>query len=102
MAAEQTTKDSQDQAFGAAAAEDQAVVDELEAMGAGEEDLPAGRQNPPRAAGKAEPDEQAMTVPPYEPDDPHEPDAPDGPPVPVDRRTGDDQAARNRDEDPPA
>jgi hypothetical protein len=48
-------QDPQDKAFGAAAAEDQEFVDELEDEGAEEDDLPEPVGESPRAAGKAEP-----------------------------------------------
>ncbi len=50
------TKDPQDQAFGAAAAEDQERADDLERQGAHTEDLPDAPARAPRAAGKAAPD----------------------------------------------
>ncbi|HEY3941666.1 MAG TPA: hypothetical protein VGL60_04205 [Acidimicrobiales bacterium] len=50
---EQARIDPQDRAFGAAAADDQEVVDELVGYGAEEQDLPEDRDWAPRAAGKA-------------------------------------------------
>ena len=51
-----STPDPQDRAFGAEATKDQEIVDEFDDSGALEEDLPKGRDNPPRAGGKARPD----------------------------------------------
>lgn len=52
-------RDPQDQAFGQAAAEDQAAADDLDAASSGEATAAAGdeplRDPAPRAAGKAEP-----------------------------------------------
>ena len=53
----QPHQDPQDKAFGATAAEDQEFVDQLEDEGAAEEQLPDPVEEPPRAAGKAEPAE---------------------------------------------
>ena len=52
--AEQSRKDPQDQAFGAASREDQELVDELEKEGVTEDELPDQPARHPRAAGKAE------------------------------------------------
>ena len=48
--------DPQDRAFGAEAAKDQEIVDELDDSGALEEDLPERRGDLPRAGGKARPE----------------------------------------------
>ncbi len=54
-------RDPQDQAFGAAAARDEERVNELEDEGVDEEELPDRPDKHPRAAGKAEPDDEAGT-----------------------------------------
>ncbi len=52
---EELRQDPQDKAFGAAAAADAEIVDELDDRGVTEEELPDTPSEPPRAAGKAEP-----------------------------------------------
>lgn len=56
---DQPTRDPQDQAFGQAAAEDQAAADDLDSASSGEATAAAGdeplRDPAPRAAGKADP-----------------------------------------------
>ncbi len=52
----QNKKDEQDQEFGKQAADDQEIVDELDDLGATEDDLPDDRDDPPRAGGKARPE----------------------------------------------
>jgi hypothetical protein len=54
MAPDEERKDPQDQEFGAQAAADQEPVDELDADGIEEEELPDSPEKAPRAAGKAE------------------------------------------------
>jgi hypothetical protein len=55
MTPDQERKDPQDQEFGAQAAADQDAVDELDADGVSEEEMPDSHEKSPRAAGKAEP-----------------------------------------------
>lgn len=52
---QEPTQDPQDKAFGAAASEDQDIVDELERRGLTEEELSDEPTRHPRAGGKAEP-----------------------------------------------
>ncbi len=56
MPPNQERKDPQDQEFGAEAAADQEQVDELEAEGVSEQEMPDSPEKSPRAAGKAEPE----------------------------------------------
>ena len=55
MTPDRERKDPQDQEFGAQAAADQEKVEELEAEGVPEQEMPDSAQNSPRAAGKAAP-----------------------------------------------
>jgi hypothetical protein len=79
MSADEPRQDPQDKAFGAAASRDQDIVDALDEKGVTEDELPDEPTRHPRAGGKAEPADTAGK-----------------------RKTGEDKAAQNRREDPPA
>ena len=79
MSTKEPTQDPQDKAFGAAASRDQDIVDTLKEAGVTEDELPDEPTRYPRAGGKAEPAGTAGG-----------------------RKTGEDKAAQNRREDPPA
>lgn len=55
MAPDEPRQDPQDKEFGATAARDAEVVDEMDGYGAEQDDLPPHRKDTPRAGGKAPP-----------------------------------------------
>jgi hypothetical protein len=77
---EEPTQDPQDKAFGSAASRDQDIVDEREREGVTEDEVPDEPIRPPRAGGKSEPAAWDRTA----------------------HQTGNSEAQRNREEDPPA